>query len=156
MICCLSIIFSDSNPYSGVELRPWTFQWDLTLYLLIWTVSHMNRSLHQCFWQKSRKCICSCFSAIDPSYIIWFFYVHWMGHSMPLRNFSLVLICKVMVICFESLVKLELIVVSTEKIKDHGHYGSISTHVQVQWNLADGCGKSILWSTIFGSKTLEL
>ena len=22
---------SDSNPYSGVELRPWTFQWDLTL-----------------------------------------------------------------------------------------------------------------------------
>ncbi len=28
---------SDSNPYSGVELRPWTFQWVLTLYLLIWT-----------------------------------------------------------------------------------------------------------------------
>ncbi len=26
---------SDSNPYSGVELRPWTFQWDLTLHLLI-------------------------------------------------------------------------------------------------------------------------
>ncbi len=22
---------SDSNPYSGVELQPWTFQWDLTL-----------------------------------------------------------------------------------------------------------------------------
>ncbi len=37
---------SDSNPYSDVELRPWTFQWDLTLYLLIWTVSHINRSLH--------------------------------------------------------------------------------------------------------------
>ena len=35
---------SDSNPYSGVELRPWTLQWDLTLHLLIWTVSH--RSLH--------------------------------------------------------------------------------------------------------------
>ncbi len=31
----------------GVELRPWTFQWDLTLKLLIWTVSHINRSLHQ-------------------------------------------------------------------------------------------------------------
>ncbi len=81
---------SDSNPYSGVELRPWTFQWDLTLrgpnlffkkrydleappqvgqvkvnqiqkktfyfilvasslHLLIWTVSHINRSLHQWF-----------------------------------------------------------------------------------------------------------
>ncbi len=39
---------SDSNPYSGVELRPWTFQWDLTLYLLIWTVSHINRNFHQC------------------------------------------------------------------------------------------------------------
>ena len=23
--------FSDSNPYSGVELNSWTFQWDLTL-----------------------------------------------------------------------------------------------------------------------------
>ena len=38
---------SDSYPYSGVELRPWTFQWDLTLYLLTWTVSHINRYLHQ-------------------------------------------------------------------------------------------------------------
>ncbi len=38
---------SDSKLYSGVELRPWTFQWDLTLQLLIWTVSHINRSLHQ-------------------------------------------------------------------------------------------------------------
>ena len=37
---------SGSNPYSGVELQPWTFQWDLTLHLLIWTVSHINRSLH--------------------------------------------------------------------------------------------------------------
>ena len=37
---------SDSYPYSGVELRPWTFQWDLTLHLLIWTVLHINRSLH--------------------------------------------------------------------------------------------------------------
>ncbi len=36
--------FSDSQLYSGVELRPWTFQWDLTLYFLIWTVSHINRS----------------------------------------------------------------------------------------------------------------
>ncbi len=38
--------FSDSNPYSGVELQPWTFQWDLALHLLIWTVLHINRSLH--------------------------------------------------------------------------------------------------------------
>ena len=46
--------FSDSNPYSGVELRPWTFQWDLTLHLLIWTVLHINRYLHQWIdWHKS-------------------------------------------------------------------------------------------------------
>ncbi len=38
---------SDSQLYSGVELRPWTFKWDLTLYLLIWIVSHINRSVHQ-------------------------------------------------------------------------------------------------------------
>ncbi len=38
---------SDSNLYSGVELQPWTFQWDLTLYLLLWTVLHINRSVHQ-------------------------------------------------------------------------------------------------------------
>ncbi len=42
---CFWAQFSDSNLYSGVELRPWTFQWDLTLHLLIWTVSHINRSL---------------------------------------------------------------------------------------------------------------
>ncbi len=41
---------SDSKPYSGVELRPWTFQWDLTLHLLIWILSHINRSVHQ--WCK--------------------------------------------------------------------------------------------------------
>ncbi len=45
---------SDSKLYSGVELRPWTFLWDLTLYLLIWTVSHINRSVHH--WAcKARK-----------------------------------------------------------------------------------------------------
>ncbi len=38
---------SDAKLYSGVELRPWTFQWDLTLYLLIWIVSQINRSVHQ-------------------------------------------------------------------------------------------------------------
>ena len=38
---------SDSKLYSGVELRPWTFQWDLTLHLLIWTVLHINRYVHQ-------------------------------------------------------------------------------------------------------------
>ncbi len=38
---------SHFNPYSCVELRPWTFQWNLTLHLLIWTVSHINISLHQ-------------------------------------------------------------------------------------------------------------
>ncbi len=27
-----------------------TFQWDLTLYLLIWTVSHINRVVHQWTW----------------------------------------------------------------------------------------------------------
>ena len=32
--------------HSGVELWPWTFQWDLTLHLLIWTVLHINRCLH--------------------------------------------------------------------------------------------------------------
>ncbi len=37
---------SDFN-FSGVNLRPWTFQWDLTLYLLIWTVLHINISVHQ-------------------------------------------------------------------------------------------------------------
>ncbi len=30
-----------------VELQPRTFQWDLTLYLLIWIVSHINKSEHQ-------------------------------------------------------------------------------------------------------------
>ncbi len=30
IIMCLHI--SDSNPYSGVELNSWTFQWDLTFY----------------------------------------------------------------------------------------------------------------------------
>ena len=44
---------SDSNPYSGVTLRPWTFQWYLTLHLLIWTVSHINRSLHQ--WSHNEE-----------------------------------------------------------------------------------------------------
>ena len=38
---------SDSKLYSGVELRPWPFQWDLTLHLLIWTVLHINRSVYQ-------------------------------------------------------------------------------------------------------------
>ncbi len=46
--------FSDSNSYSGLELQPWTFQWDLTLHLLIWTVLHINRSLHQ--WVFKCKC----------------------------------------------------------------------------------------------------
>ncbi len=41
--------FSYSKLYSGVELRTWTFQWDLTLHLLIWTVSHINRYVHQWF-----------------------------------------------------------------------------------------------------------
>ncbi len=41
--------FSDSNPNLGVEFWPWTFQWDLTLHLLIWTVLHINRSHHQWF-----------------------------------------------------------------------------------------------------------
>ncbi len=44
--------FSDSTSYLGVELRPWTFQWDLTLYLLIWIVSHINRSLHHWFFDQ--------------------------------------------------------------------------------------------------------
>ena len=44
----VTTLISDSKLYSGVELRPWTFQWDLTLYLLIWIVSHINRSVHQC------------------------------------------------------------------------------------------------------------
>ena len=48
--------FSDSKLYSGVELRPWTFQWDLTLYLLIWTVSHINRSVHQWFSSEPVAC----------------------------------------------------------------------------------------------------
>ncbi len=43
---------NDSQLYSGVELRPWTFQWDLTLYLLIWTVLHINRSVHQWCWES--------------------------------------------------------------------------------------------------------
>ncbi len=47
---CMNEI-SDFNPYSGVELQPWTFQWDLTLHSLIWTVSHINRSLHQ-IWKE--------------------------------------------------------------------------------------------------------
>ncbi len=41
-------LFSDSKLYSGVELWPWTFLWDLILYLLLWTVPHINRSLHRC------------------------------------------------------------------------------------------------------------
>ena len=45
-------LLSDSNRYSGVELRPWTFQWDLTLHLLIWTVSHINRSLHNWYGKR--------------------------------------------------------------------------------------------------------
>ena len=42
------LLFSDCKLYSGVKLQPWTFQWDLTSYLLIWTVLHINRPVHQC------------------------------------------------------------------------------------------------------------
>ena len=38
---------SDSKLYLGVESRPWTFQRDLSLYLLIWNVLHISRSVHQ-------------------------------------------------------------------------------------------------------------
>ncbi len=62
---------SDSNPYSGVELRPWTFQWDLTLHLLIWTVPHINRSLH--YWKSSlTKLAPVCFKKNYQS-VIWTF-----------------------------------------------------------------------------------
>ena len=53
IICCCHVgsgYNSDSNPYSGAELRPWTFQWDLTLYLLTWTMLHIYSSFHQ--WQS--------------------------------------------------------------------------------------------------------
>ncbi len=43
---------SDGEIYSGAELTSWTFQWDLTLQLLIWSVLHINGSLHH--W-----CTCS-------------------------------------------------------------------------------------------------
>ncbi len=42
-------LFSNSNSYSCVKLQAWTFQWDLTLQLLTWTVLHINKSLHQWF-----------------------------------------------------------------------------------------------------------
>ncbi len=68
---------SDSNLYSGVEMRPWTFQWNLTLHLLIWTVSHINRSVHQ--WKL--PCTLECMTWLPQSWItslpsLW--YPDWM------------------------------------------------------------------------------
>ena len=50
-----SLWYSDTESYSGVKLQPWTFQFMgfNKLWLLIWTVLQINRSLHQ--WVP---CIC--------------------------------------------------------------------------------------------------